>query len=336
MGGSVSESHAQQGARMRGRVVKLDRGLPLVLLDDGREVRCKHAIALVKGQQVRAVIGDGVVVRVDDDADNAQIVDIEARANQFVRKDPAQRTQPQVMAANFDSVLVAHPLGELNVRRLERELVLAHETGAHVGVVLTKSDLVDEGQAAQVLDQVKALVAPGVNVLSISEHDPASIEDVRKLIPAGQVAVLIGRSGVGKSSLVNLLAGKQVAQTTPVRETDGKGRHTTVSRTMVDVAGGGQVIDMPGVRGLGLWESDYGIQAAFPDIAQLAGSCRFRDCRHEDEPGCAVLKAVDDGTLDRVRLESYQHLVQENEEQQQAREEAERVRSRTGHPRRRK
>ena len=336
MESSSSERHAHERASVHGRVVKLDRGLPLVQLDTGAEVRCKHAIALVKGQHVRAVIGDNVLVRVEDDADNAQIVDIEPRANQFVRKDPAQRTQAQVMAANFDSVLVAHPVAELNVRRLERELVLAHETGAHVGVVLTKSDLASDEQVAHTLAQVKAMVAPGVKVLCISEHDPASVEAVRKLIPSDNVAVLIGRSGVGKSSLVNLLAGKHVAETTPVREADGKGRHTTVSRTMVNVAGGGQVVDMPGVRGLGLWESDYGIQAAFPDIARLAGGCRFRDCRHDDEPGCAVLQAVEEGVLDRMRLDSYRHLVQENEEQQQAREEADRVRSRTGHPRRRK
>ena len=336
MESSSSERHAHERASVHGRVVKLDRGLPLVQLDTGAEVRCKHAIALVKGQHVRAVIGDNVLVRVDDDADNAQIVDIEPRANQFVRKDPAQRTQAQVMAANFDSVLVAHPVAELNGRRLERELVLAHETGAHVGVVLTKSDLASDEQVAHTLAQVKAMVAPGVKVLCISEHDPASVEAVRKLIPSDNVAVLIGRSGVGKSSLVNLLAGKHVAETTPVREADGKGRHTTVSRTMVNVAGGGQVVDMPGVRGLGLWESDYGIQAAFPDIARLAGGCRFRDCRHDDEPGCAVLQAVEEGVLDRMRLDSYRHLVQENEEQQQAREEADRVRSRTGHPRRRK
>ena len=319
-----------------GQIVKLDRGLPLVQLEDGTQLRCKHAIALVKGQQQRAVIGDRVLVSVSDDADAAQIAHILPRENQLVRKDPAAATLPQVMATNFDTVVVAHPLGELNVRRLERELVLAHETGAAVVVALTKSDLVDEQQSAQVLSDVRAMVAPGVDVLAVSEHDLASVEALRQRIPTGSVAVLIGRSGVGKSSLVNLLAGSQVAATTPVREVDGKGRHTTVSRMMIDVQGGGRVVDMPGVRGLGLWESEAGIQAAFPDIAQLAASCHFRDCRHRDEPGCAVCAAIEAGQLDAARLASYQHLMEENEAQAQANEEAQRLRNRTGHPRRRK
>ena len=320
---------------LEGQVVKLDRGLPLVMLADGSHVRCKHATALVKGHQQRAVIGDAVLVDVADDADNAQIAQILPRSNQLVRKDPAQRNVAQVMAANFDLLMVAHPIGELNVRRLERELVLAHETGAQVMVVLTKSDLVDEAEASEAFAQVRALVAPGVEVVAVSEHEPLGVEALRQRIPAGSIAVLIGRSGVGKSSLVNLLAGSHVAQTTPVREADGKGRHTTVSRTMVDVQGGGRVVDMPGVRGLGLWESEMGIQAAFPDVAQLAESCRFRDCRHEGEPGCAVCAAVEEGFLDAARLDSYRHLVQENEQQERAHEEAQRVRNRTGHPRRR-
>ena len=319
----------------RGQIVKLDRGLPLVLLADGSQVRCKHATALVKGHKQRAVIGDSVMVQVAPDADNGQISQILPRSNQLVRKDPAQRNVAQVMAANFDTVMVAHPIAELNIRRLERELVLAHETGAQVMVVLTKSDLADDEQLSAALAQVEALVAPGVDVVAVSEHEPATVEALRQRIPQGSVAVLIGRSGVGKSSLVNLLAGRQVAQTTPVRETDGKGRHTTVSRTMESVQGGGHVVDMPGVRGLGLWESEEGIQAAFPDIAELAASCRFRDCRHEGEPGCAVCEAVQDGRLKPERLDSYKHLVQENQEQERAYEEAQRVRSRTGHPRRR-
>src|SRR5699024_2466354 len=126
----------------------------------------------------------------------------------------------------------------------------------------------------------------------VSENDPASIEAVRALVPAGTTAVLIGKSGVGKSSMVNMLVGSAVQETTPVRD-DGKGRHTTVSREMVAVPGGGFIVDMPGVRGLGLWEADAGIGAAFADVEELAARCRFRDCRHADEPGCAVRAAVD-------------------------------------------
>ena len=316
-----------------GTVVKLDRGFPLIRTQDGGEFRCKHATAYVKGGNLRAVIGDRVVVDLPDGADMAQIIDILPRKNQFIRKDPAERAIAQVLAANFDTVIIAHPLSELNIRRLERELVLAHETGARVVVALTKSDLAeDEAQLNATLALVRDIVSDQVDVLLVSEKEPESIELVRSYIPKGSIAVLIGRSGVGKSSMVNLLAGGHVMDTTPVRESDGKGRHTTVSRAMIDVRGGGSVVDMPGVRGLGLWESADGIAAAFSDVAELAGKCRFRDCKHEKEPGCAVLEAVEAGEIPIARVESYRNLMQENEEQRKRREEVERQASRGGAP----
>ena len=318
------------------RVVKLDRGYPLVELDNGVELRCKHATALVKGKETRAVIGDRVMVNVPPDADKAQIVQVLPRTSSLVRRDPSERTLPQTLAANFDTVIVAHPLAELNVRRLERELVLAHETGAAVVVALTKADLASAERAHEAFAHVRAMCAQGVAVLQVSEADPESIEELRALVPKGSVAVLIGRSGVGKSSLVNMLAGAQVQETTPVRASDGKGRHTTVSRSMIALPGGGMIVDMPGVRGLGLWESERGLQAAFPDIVQLSEHCRFRDCAHENEPGCAVQEALRSGSLAPERLESYQHLVRENEEVREAEEQAQRQRERRGHPRRRK
>ena len=316
-----------------GTVVKLDRGFPLIRTQDGGEFRCKHATAYVKGGNLRAVIGDRVVVDLPDGADMAQIIDILPRKNQFIRKDPAERAIAQVLAANFDTVIIAHPLSELNIRRLERELVLAHDTGARVVVALTKSDLAeDEAQLNATLALVRDIVSDQVDVLLVSEKEPESIELVRSYIPKGSIAVLIGRSGVGKSSMVNLLAGGHVMDTTPVRESDGKGRHTTVSRAMIDVRGGGSVVDMPGVRGLGLWESADGIAAAFSDVAELAGKCRFRDCKHEKEPGCAVLEAVEAGEIPVARVESYRNLMQENEEQRKRREEVERQASRGGAP----
>lgn len=316
-----------------GMVVKLDRGFPLIRTQDGGEFRCKHATAYVKGGNLRAVIGDQVKIDLPDGADMAQIIDILPRKNQFIRKDPAERAVAQVLAANFDTVIIAHPLSELNIRRLERELVLAHETGARVVVALTKSDLVeDEAQLSGTFDLVRDIASDRVDVLLVSEKEPESIELVRSYIPEGSVAILIGRSGVGKSSMVNLLAGGHVMDTTPVRESDGKGRHTTVSRAMIEVRGGGLVVDMPGVRGLGLWESSAGIAAAFSDVAELAEKCRFRDCRHEKEPGCAVLAAVEAGEIPIARVESYRNLIQENEEQRKRREEAERLASRGGAP----
>ena len=325
----------QRQARVPGVVVQLDRGLPLVRLEDGRLLRCKHATALIKGEKIRAVIGDHVMVDALEDADNAQICEVLARTNEFVRRDPAERSASQTLAANFDTVIIAHPLAELNVRRLERELVLAHETGATVVVALTKADLADEGMARENEELVRGIVGPSNAVEVVSENDACSIEALRSHIPEGSVAVLIGRSGVGKSSLVNLLAGANVAATTPVRASDGKGRHTTVNRAIVPIGGGGFVVDMPGVRGMGLWESDAGIEAAFSDVAELAQQCRFRDCTHTNEPGCAVQDAVATGALHPRRLASYLHLVEENQAQREASEEAQRIRTRTGHPRRR-
>lgn len=308
-------------------MIRLDRGYPLVRLADGSEVRCEHATALVKGERLRAVIGDFVEVTVPESHDKGVIEAIVPRTRAFVRKDPTERAVPQVLAANFDCVIVAQPLSDVNVRRLERELVLAHETGAQVAVVLTKADLAEsEAQAEQVRSRVCALAGDGVPTIVVSADAPESVEPVRALVPPGTTAVLIGKSGVGKSSLVNMLVGHEVQQIGDVREGDGKGRHTTVSREMVDIPGGGFVVDMPGVRGLGMWEADAGIGAAFADIEALAAQCRFRDCRHKDEPGCAVRAAVESGQVAPERFASYQVLKEETAALRERREEARRMR----------
>lgn len=311
---------------VRGEVVKLDRGYPLVRLEDGALLRAEHAIALVKGAQERAVIGDEVLVQVPEEHDKAIIEEILPRRCTFTRKDPTERALPQVLAANFDQVIVAQPINDVNLRRLERELVLAFETGAAVAVVLTKADLAaDEQQAAEVERQVRALAGPDVPVLVMSAANPVSVEAVRARLSPGTMTVLIGRSGVGKSSLVNLLVGSQVQQTQTVREGDGKGRHTTVSREIVAVPGAGRIVDMPGVRGLGLWDAEAGIEAAFPDVESLAEECRFRDCTHQGEPGCAVCAAVAAGALPRTRYDSYQALCREAADVRDRREQARRL-----------
>lgn len=311
---------------MKGQVVKLDRGFPLVRCEDGAMVRCEHATALVKTAYSRAVIGDYVDVSIPEGHDKGIIEDIAPRSREFVRKDPTERAVPQVLAANFDRVLVAQPLSDVNLKRLERELVLAHETGAEVTVVLTKADLAEGERQVEAVRATVRAIAGDVEVLTVSSAAPESVEAVRELIPHGTTAVLIGKSGVGKSSLVNLLVGEDVLETGDVREGDGKGRHTTVSREIVEVPGGGCIVDMPGVRGLGLWDADAGIGAAFPDIEDLAARCRFRDCKHEDEPGCAVRAAVEAGEVARERFESYQALRHEAREVERRREEARRAR----------
>lgn len=319
---------------MQGIVVKLDRGYPLVEVEGKRRYRCEHATALVKESDMRAACGDRVEVAVPEGHDKGIIERILPRRNAFVRKDPTERMEAQVLAANFDKVFVAEPCAGLNIRRLERALVLAHESKAEVLVLLTKAD---QAESAEALERVRSLVervARGTRVLAVSAADARSIDEVRSCIAPGEVAVLLGKSGVGKSSLVNLLVGDRVQATGAVRAGDGKGRHTTVSREIVRIPGAGCVIDMPGVRGLALWDSDEGIEAAFSDVEELAASCRFADCRHGAEPGCAVRAAVEDGRLPRERFESYIRLRDEVSAAKRRVEEARRIKSRTGHPRR--
>lgn len=318
---------AGREACARGVVVKLDRGFPLVLLDeDGTLVRCEHATALVKENRDRAVIGDAVLVQLSDGHDKGIIQEVLARQTQFARRDPADRTSRQVLAANFTMVIIAEPVMDLNYRRIERELVLAHQTGARVIIALTKSDLMADEDVAQVAQKVRNLAGADVDVLVVSASDEASITQLRRAIPEGEMAVLIGKSGVGKSSLVNALAGSQVQQTASVRAADGKGRHTTVDRVLVPIPDGGSVVDMPGVRGLGVWDAEEGLRAAFADISRLAESCRFRDCTHTAEPGCAVRAAIEAGTLHPERLDSYRTIADELARTNEQRVQAQRMR----------
>ncbi|WP_241157057.1 ribosome small subunit-dependent GTPase A [Adlercreutzia sp. ZJ304] len=308
---------------VQGQVVKLDRGLPLVALRSGHNVRCEHSTELVKTGESRAVIGDEVQVLLPRGHDVGVIQEILERRTQLVRKDPTERAIPQVLAANFDTVIIAQPVGQVNMRRLQRELVLAFETGARVAVVLTKADLADDELAVrEVRKRVHELVGADVSVVVMADGDAESVERVRQLVPKGTTAVLIGRSGVGKSTLINFLTGEETRRTANVREVDGKGRHTTVNREIIPIPDGGCIVDMPGVRGLGLWEADAGIDAAFADIEELAASCRFRDCKHGREPGCAVRLAVESGSLAQERFNTYMQLRQETADVQQRREEA--------------
>ena len=294
-----------------GRVSRVDREFPLVATADGA-VRAEHAVHLVKtrGTGSRAVVGDWVALSHPEGHDLAIIETILPRTTAFARKDPAENTVEQVLIANVDVVFVVQALSGrgINVRRLERELVLAWESGAVPVVVLTKADVAEDIEYQRGL---AADAAPNVDIIVESAVSGLGVDEIRGRIGHGVTAAFLGGSGVGKSTLVNRLVGEESQETADVRKSDGKGRHTTVAREMVLLPGGGILVDTPGMRGIGLWDASDGIASAFPDIDALAERCRFRDCTHVSEPGCAVIAAVEDGSLPLRRLESYRTLQAE-------------------------
>jgi ribosome biogenesis GTPase len=213
------------------------------------------------------------------------------------------------VTANLDVVLVVEALvGETRLRRVERYLAVAWSSGATPVVVLTKADLCDDVAAGVELVTEDAL---GVDVLPVSSVTGEGLDAVRALLGPGRTAAMVGPSGVGKSSLANALAGETLAVTREIRESDGRGRHTTTARELYLLPGGGLLIDTPGMRELGLYDDAEGVDVAYADVAQLAGDCRFRDCAHRTEPGCAVAAAIDDGRLDPARFTAWRKLQSE-------------------------
>ncbi|MDP2233916.1 MAG: ribosome small subunit-dependent GTPase A [Actinomycetota bacterium] len=291
------------------RVIRVDRGMPLVAGPMG-VVRAEPATHLVKSAAdvaSRVAVGDWVALGRPEGHDLPIIEVILPRAGMFSRKDPGSETGQQVVIANVDVVFVVQSLSGdgVNDRRLERELVLAWESGARPVVVLTKADLVED---ADEVARFVSEIAIGVEVIVESAVTGIGIDAVRAAVPLGTTAALLGGSGVGKSTLVNRLVGHEVLLTNETRSGDDKGRHTTVAREMVLVPDGGVIIDTPGMRGLALWDAEEGLSAAFPDMEELAVECRFRDCTHVSEPGCAVVAAVETGELSPRRLESWRRL----------------------------
>jgi ribosome biogenesis GTPase len=230
------------------------------------------------------------------------------RRSAFVRKSAGTVTEAQVVAANVDVALIVTALpGDLSSRRLERYLTLAWESGAMPVVVLTKSDLSDDVHGA--LNEA-GLAAPGVDVIAVSAVRGDGMDSLAARLEPGRTAVLLGSSGVGKSTLVNWLLGTAQQRTATVAST-GKGRHTTTHRELVRLANGALLIDTPGMRELQLWTADDGLGSTFADVEAFAASCRFRDCVHDQEPGCAVRDAVASGDLAGERLEHWHHLRRE-------------------------
>lgn len=266
-------------------------------------------------------VGDFVVVSEDGE----RVAEVLHRHSAFVRRASfeGQRAQSHTIAANIDVVMLLHSLtSPPKQRRLERELVLAWDSGARPVVVLTKTDLVPDSSAA-----VEALrdVAPDVAVLTASGITGDGVEVLRGYAVGNSTIALLGASGVGKSTLLNALVGQSRMATAVVREGDQRGRHTTIASELVRLPGDGWLIDTPGVRAVSLWSSGHGIERAFADVFELMDLCRFRDCKHDLEPGCAVNQAVADGLLDPRRLDSMKRLVAEEaalEQEQRANEKA--------------
>jgi len=255
-------------------------------------------------------VGDWVAVTSRADETRARIEAVLPRRTAFVRKVAWSETKPQVVAANVDVVFVVCGLDlNFNVRRVERYLTLAWESGAQPVVLLTKADLCDDAESR--VWEVES-VAYGVPVHAVSAPHGDGVETVRGYVPPGRTAALLGSSGVGKSTLVNALVGKEVLATREIRD-DGRGRHTTTHRELVPLPDGGLVLDTPGMRELQLWDAESGLESAFQDVEQLAAQCRFADCAHRREPGCAVRAALANHTLDLERFESWRKLQRELE-----------------------
>ncbi|MCF6737070.1 ribosome small subunit-dependent GTPase A [Blastococcus sp. KM273129] len=289
-----------------GRVVRVDRAR-LTALTAGGERRAHPAPALRDDVVGGPAVGDWIALR------GELAVAVLPRRSAFTRTAAGRTSAAQVVAANVDTVLVVDALtGPARLRRVERYLAVAWSSGAAPVVVLTKADLCPDVPAgvAQVAED-----AVGVPVLAVSPVTGAGLDAVRALVPAGATAAMVGPSGVGKSSLANALTGREVAGTRQIRD-DGRGRHTTTARELHRLPGGGLLIDTPGMRELGLHDDADGIDRAFADVAELETRCRYRDCGHRGEPGCAVAAAIDDGRLDPARFTSWRKLQAEAHRQQ--------------------
>lgn len=263
-----------------------------------------------KRREIRPVVGDWVSVEPGpSSSDPWTLHEVFPRRTKISRGAAGKNQIEQVLAANIDTIWIVHGLDtELNLRKLERYLSVAWDSGAIPEIVMTKTDLNEDLDAIQ---HAVADIAAGVDIHYVNNFDPESTQMLSQKLQAGKTICLLGPSGVGKSTLINGLAQEALTQTGEVRSGDSKGRHTTTHRELYRISKGVCLLDTPGIRELKLWSADEGVSVTFPEIESLAESCRFRDCKHDTEPGCAVREAVESGALSEERFASFQKLQAE-------------------------
>jgi ribosome biogenesis GTPase len=292
------------------RVAEEQRGAYLLWSADGafEGVIPGRMLHEAEGRDALPKVGDWLLARPLPGEPRAVVERLLGRRSALSRKVAGERTDEQVMAANVDLIYVVASLNrELNLRRLERYLAASWDSGATPVLILNKADLSDDRE--EILRNVES-VTPGVETFLTSAATGEGIEALRPSLSRGRTAVFVGSSGVGKSSIINRLMEREAQDVKGIRD-DDKGRHTTTVRQMLVLPGGAVIIDTPGLRELQLWDADEGLGKAFADIEEIATGCGFRDCSHVSEPGCAVQAAIDGGTIERGRLDSYRKLQRE-------------------------
>jgi ribosome biogenesis GTPase len=286
--------------------------------------KLRHELKGPGGAGGYPAVGDWVALRPSTGEGKAMIHAILPRKSKFSRKTAGQRTEEQVVAANLDTILLVSGLdSDFNPRRIERYLTAAWDSGARPVVVLNKLDRCEDPEGCLLEAQA---VTMGVPVHRVSALTGENCDELLAYVGPGQTVGFLGSSGVGKSTLINRLLGRDAQKTGEVREGDDRGKHTTTHRELFRAPQGGLLVDTPGLREIQLWEGDQGIESTFPDIEELAESCRFSDCQHQGEPGCAVEAALESGELAPERLESYRKLQKELHHLQVRQDEAARIR----------